>query len=134
MATTVGDRKEIDIKLYAKVEKIPGGELEDCRVIDGVMVSQKREYVWTVNCAQYMIDCVHVVCEPPLAISLPTSCLLYLLFHALSMVPSCLPLQVEKDVTHPKMKKRIERPRILLLDCPLEYKKAESATQLEVRE
>ena len=38
-----------------------------------------------------------------------------------------------QDVTHPKMKKRIDRPRIILLDCPLEYKKAESATQLEVR-
>jgi T-complex protein 1 subunit gamma len=42
-------------------------------------------------------------------------------------------LQVEKDVTHPKMRRRIENPRIVLLDCPLEYKKAESATNLEVR-
>jgi len=40
---------------------------------------------------------------------------------------------VEKDVTHPRMKRRIENPRIILLDCPLEYKKAESATNLEVR-
>jgi T-complex protein 1 subunit gamma len=69
-------KKEIDIKRYAKVEKIPGGELDDCRVLDGVMV--------------------------------------------------------EKDVTHPRMRKRIENPRIVLLDCPLEYKKAESATNLEI--
>lgn len=30
------------------------------------------------------------------------------------------------------MRRRIENPRILLLDCPLEYKKAESAAALEV--
>jgi T-complex protein 1 subunit gamma len=39
---------------------------------------------------------------------------------------------VNKDVTHPKMRRRIENPRVLLLDCPLEYKKAESQTALEV--
>jgi hypothetical protein len=33
-----GGRKEIDIKRYAKVEKLPGGELDECRVLDGVMV------------------------------------------------------------------------------------------------
>ena len=35
MRVTVDDggRKEIDIKRYAKVEKIPGGEMEDCRVL-----------------------------------------------------------------------------------------------------
>jgi T-complex protein 1 subunit gamma len=77
VTVTDGDRKEIDIKRYAKVEKLPGGDLEDCRVLDGVMV--------------------------------------------------------EKDVTHPRMKRHLTRPRIVLLDCPLEYKKAESATNLEVR-
>lgn len=30
-----------------------------------------------------------------------------------------------KDVTHSKMRRKIEKPRILLLDCPLEYKKGE---------
>lgn len=30
-----------------------------------------------------------------------------------------------KDVTHSKMRRRIENPRVLLLDCPLEYKKGE---------
>jgi T-complex protein 1 subunit gamma len=71
-----GGRKEIDTKRYARVEKLPGGELSDCRVLDGVMV--------------------------------------------------------EKDTTHPKMRRRIENPRIVLLDCTLEYKKAESATALEL--
>ena len=37
-----------------------------------------------------------------------------------------------KDVTHPKMRRRIERPRILLLDCNLEYKKGESQTNIEM--
>eukprot|EP00817_Percolomonadidae_sp_ATCC50343_P006921 CAMPEP_0117429056 /NCGR_PEP_ID=MMETSP0758-20121206/8633_1 /TAXON_ID=63605 /ORGANISM="Percolomonas cosmopolitus, Strain AE-1 (ATCC 50343)" /LENGTH=591 /DNA_ID=CAMNT_0005215769 /DNA_START=8 /DNA_END=1779 /DNA_ORIENTATION=+ len=34
----------------------------------------------------------------------------------------------EKDVLHAKMRRRIVNPRILLLDCPLEYKKGESMT------
>jgi len=41
-------------------------------------------------------------------------------------------VMIEKDVTHPRMRRRIENPRIILLDCPLEYKKAESATALEM--
>jgi T-complex protein 1 subunit gamma len=71
-----GDKKEIDIKRYAKVEKIPGGTIEDSAVLKGVMFN--------------------------------------------------------KDVTHPKMKRRIENPRILLLDCNLEYKKGESQTNIEI--
>merc|ERR1719440_1322692 len=73
---TAGDKKEIDIKRYAKVEKIPGGTIEDSAVLKGVMFN--------------------------------------------------------KDVTHPKMKRRIENPRILLLDCNLEYKKGESQTNIEI--
>lgn len=68
--------KTVDIKRYARVEKIPGGEIEDCRVLNGVMVN--------------------------------------------------------KDVTHPKMRRRIVNPRVVLLDCPLEYKKGESQTNIEV--
>ncbi len=63
------------MKRYAKVEKIPGGVLEDCQVLDGVMFN--------------------------------------------------------KDVTHPNMRRRIENPRVVLLDCPLEYKKGESMTNME---
>merc|ERR1719334_2436150 len=73
---TQGDKKEIDIKRYAKVEKIPGGTIEESAVLKGVMFN--------------------------------------------------------KDVTHPKMKRRIENPRILLLDCNLEYKKGESQTNIEI--
>ena len=76
VARDVGGRTEVDVKRYAKVEKIPGGELEDCRVLAGVMIN--------------------------------------------------------KDVTHSKMRRRIENPRILLLDCPLEYKKGESQTNVEL--
>lgn len=67
---------EIDIKRYARVEKIPGGEIEDSRVLDGVMVN--------------------------------------------------------KDITHASMRRRIENPRIVLLDCTLEYKKGESQTNIEI--
>lgn len=69
-------RMEIDIKKYAKVEKIPGGSIDDSTVLKGVMLN--------------------------------------------------------KDVTHPKMKRRIENPRIILLDCSLEYKKGESQTNVEI--
>ena len=71
-----GGKKEIDIKRYAKVEKLPGGTIEDSQVLRGVMFN--------------------------------------------------------KDVVHPKMKRRIENPRILLLDCNLEYKKGESQTNMEI--
>jgi T-complex protein 1 subunit gamma len=39
---------------------------------------------------------------------------------------------VNKDITHSNMRREIKNPRIVLLDCPLEYKKGESATQLEL--
>ncbi|KAH7963394.1 hypothetical protein HPB52_020899 [Rhipicephalus sanguineus] len=71
-----GGHKEIDIKRYAKVEKVPGGAIEDSCVLRGVMLN--------------------------------------------------------KDVTHPRMKRRIEKPRIVLLDCNLEYKKGESQTNIEI--
>uniref|UniRef100_U3JIQ0 T-complex protein 1 subunit gamma n=1 Tax=Ficedula albicollis TaxID=59894 RepID=U3JIQ0_FICAL len=69
-------RKEIDIKKYAKVEKIPGGFSEDSCVLRGIMVN--------------------------------------------------------KDVTHPRMRRLIRNPRIVLLDCSLEYKKGESQTDIEI--
>lgn len=36
-----------------------------------------------------------------------------------------------KDVTHPNMRRMIKNPRVVLLDCPLEYKKGESMTNIE---
>merc|ERR1712137_684718 len=69
-------RKEIDIKRYAKVEKLSGGDLTDCAVLDGVMFN--------------------------------------------------------KDITHPRMRREIKNPRVVLLDCPLEYKKGESQTNVEI--
>merc|ERR1719184_634647 len=75
-STDAYGHREIDIKRYAKVEKVPGGELSDSRVLDGIMLN--------------------------------------------------------KDVVHPRMKRRLENPRILLLDCNLEYKKGESQTNIEI--
>ncbi|KAF5375622.1 hypothetical protein D9757_008521 [Collybiopsis confluens] len=65
----------IDIKRYARVEKIPGGTIEESRVLRGILLN--------------------------------------------------------KDVTHPRMRRFIRNPRIILLDCPLEYKKGESQTNME---
>ena len=39
-------------------------------------------------------------------------------------------IMLNKDVIDSKMRRRIENPRIVLLDCNLEYKKAESALQV----
>lgn len=75
VAQEEGSMKTVDIKRYARVEKIPGGEIEQSRVLDGVMLN--------------------------------------------------------KDITHPSMRRRIKNPRIILLDCPLEYKKGESQTNME---
>ncbi|KAJ8756217.1 hypothetical protein K2173_024764 [Erythroxylum novogranatense] len=69
--------REVDIKNYIKVEKVPGGQLEDSKVLKGVMFN--------------------------------------------------------KDVVAPgKMKRKIVNPRIILLDCPLEYKKGENQTNVEL--
>ncbi|CAN6444530.1 unnamed protein product [Victoria cruziana] len=69
--------REVDIKKYIKIEKVPGGQLEDSTVLKGVMVN--------------------------------------------------------KDVVSPgKMRRRIVNPRIILLDCPLEYKKGENQTNAEL--
>ncbi|XP_055324365.1 T-complex protein 1 subunit gamma [Sitodiplosis mosellana] len=76
VAISENGRTEVDIKRYAKVEKIPGGSIDESQVLKGVMVN--------------------------------------------------------KDVTHPKMRREIKNPRIVLLDCPLEYKKGESQTSVEI--
>ncbi len=39
--TTAEQKKEVDVKRYVRVEKIPGGELDMCQVLDGV---RKRTY------------------------------------------------------------------------------------------
>lgn len=39
---------------------------------------------------------------------------------------------LNKDITHPSMRRRIENPRIILLDSNLEYKKGESQTNIEM--
>ena len=33
-------KKEIDVKKYAKIEKVPGGTIEECRVLKGVMFNK----------------------------------------------------------------------------------------------
>lgn len=69
-------QREVDIKRYVKIEKIPGGDLNESCVVPGVVIN--------------------------------------------------------KDVTHTGMKRRIENPRIICLDCTLEYKKGESATEVQL--
>ena len=72
----MGNRLRLILKV-AKVEKIPGGAIEDSTVLKGVMMN--------------------------------------------------------KDVCLPgRMMRKIEKPRILLLDCTLEYKKGENQTNVEI--
>eukprot|EP01086_Lenisia_limosa_P016367 TRINITY_DN60_c0_g1_i1.p1 TRINITY_DN60_c0_g1~~TRINITY_DN60_c0_g1_i1.p1 ORF type:complete len:501 (+),score=206.64 TRINITY_DN60_c0_g1_i1:144-1646(+) len=74
---TIDGRHEIDIKRFVRIEKIPGGEIEDSHVMNGIVVN--------------------------------------------------------KDVTHSKMRRFIKNPRIMVLDCNLEYKKGESQTNVMVQ-
>jgi len=67
---------DVDIKRYARIEKIAGGDIEDSMVLNGCMIN--------------------------------------------------------KDVLHHKMPRLIVNPRVLLLDCALEYKKGESNTNIEI--
>ena len=41
-------------------------------------------------------------------------------------------VMVNKDIIHPKMRRKIKNPRVVLLDCQLEYKKGESQTNVEI--
>jgi len=41
---------------------------------------------------------------------------------------------LNKDLTHPQMKTVIENPKVVLVDCPLEYKKGESQTNIEIKD
>jgi len=68
---------EIDIKRYCRIERVPGGLVDECKVLNGIMIN--------------------------------------------------------KDVVHPKMARRIENPRIMLLDVGMEYKKGESQTNIEMK-
>jgi T-complex protein 1 subunit gamma len=40
---------------------------------------------------------------------------------------------LNKDVVNATMSRNIKNPRIMLLDCPLEFKKNESAQNIESR-
>jgi T-complex protein 1 subunit gamma len=66
----------VDLKRQVRIERIPGGEIEDSYVMKGAMN--------------------------------------------------------EKDVLHSAMRRRIERPKVLVLDCGLEYRKGESITNIEI--
>ena len=37
---SVENQREIDIKRYARVEKIPGGTIEDSEVLQGIMINK----------------------------------------------------------------------------------------------
>mmetsp|Transcript_23654 Transcript_23654/g.59886 ORF Transcript_23654/g.59886 Transcript_23654/m.59886 type:complete len:326 (-) Transcript_23654:1115-2092(-) len=37
-----------------------------------------------------------------------------------------------KDISHPKMRRKIKNPKIILLDCPIEYKKGDSQATIEI--
>lgn len=70
------DDGSVDLKRQVRIERIPGGEIEDSKVLRGVMI--------------------------------------------------------EKDVVHSHMRRFIENPKVLILDCGLEYRKGESITTIEI--
>jgi T-complex protein 1 subunit gamma len=66
----------LQIKEFIKIEKITGGQIENSRVLSGILIA--------------------------------------------------------KDVSHPKMRRFILNPKILLLDCHVDFKKGESKLSLEI--
>ena len=42
-------------------------------------------------------------------------------------------VMLDKDIAHPEMHRRILKPHIVLLNCPLEYKNSESRRMLRYR-
>jgi len=135
-----GGQREIDIKNYAKIEKIPGGTIEDC----------KARRLIAARCFFFpLVACVSAAlrrARPPFmqrAAPFKTS---FTDFKTKSnskskpkpnSKPKSKPserqqvlrgVMFNKDLVLPgRMRRRIEKPRILLLDCPLEYKKGASA-------
>lgn len=60
-------------------------------------------------------------------------CRYWFLIYSWGLVQVLDGVMFNKDVTHSKMRRKIENPRILLLDCPLEYKKGEvSSSALKI--
>jgi chaperonin GroEL (HSP60 family) len=58
---------------------------------------------------------------------------LAVLQHVSALLQVLRGVMFNKDVVVPgRMRRRIANPRILLLDCPLEYKKGESQTAVEL--
>lgn len=49
--TVVDGRVEVDVKRYARVEKIPGGELDDCKVRRGLDRLLDLAADWSRYCA-----------------------------------------------------------------------------------
>merc|ERR1719204_2536472 len=77
VAEEIGEGSQnLDVKRFARVERIPGGDIKESRVLNGIMIN--------------------------------------------------------KDVTHARMRREIKNPRVVLLDCGLEYKKGESQTNIEM--
>ena len=52
-----GGQREIDIKKYIKIEKIPGGSVEDCRVLKGVMFNKASMIIYVCAAAAGGPEC-----------------------------------------------------------------------------
>lgn len=60
-------------------------------------------------------------------------CLCSLVSASLLPASPCPGVMFNKDVVAPgRMRRKIHNPRILLLDCPIEYKKGENQTNVEI--
>ena len=165
-----GGPPDIDIKKYAKVEKLPGGSLEDCRVLSGVMFQKvggvpcrdmfrSRHARGVFSRMAVLLNggrkggkigiarsggsdlATHLHVQTSMQPGDDAKCLKPSLCQgsAIGGMPFCkhdrlrvcmLPGQ---DVVSPgRMRRKIHNPRVLLLDCPLEYKKGENQTNVEL--
>lgn len=58
-----GGAREIDIKKYIKIEKIPGGSVEDCRVLKGVMFNKASNDKYSMQLLPAALVFVIVRCQ-----------------------------------------------------------------------
>ena len=84
-----------------------------------------------------------VMCRRKLLVTRSSACGLTVIWHITPMSltiwqPSTSMItgpgvMFQKDVVAPgRMRRKIRKPRVLLLDCPLEYKKGENQTNVEL--
>jgi chaperonin GroEL (HSP60 family) len=128
----VGDSKrEVEIKKYAKVEKSAGGDMQVLYALCIICIGTPVFGIDYLNPAIASFIASVTSNDRPKS----QSHVHRIKNNAQNMQDSCVinGVMFAKDVVSPdRMQRKLIRPRILLLDCPLEFKKGENQTAVEL--